>query len=407
MFKQTLLAATGIALLASIGAAHAQVGAETPEAEDQEARQDTIVVTGQKIERSLQDTAVSVAVVTDLQIEEENIIDFKDVIDRTANISTRDGGRFVIRGIDSLNVSGAGQGDLATIYVDGTALPRQATIQAPAEIWDVEQIEIFRGPQSTLQGRASLAGAIIINTADPTFEWSGRARAIYTTEEERFRFGAALGGPIVEDQLAFRLAFETSESDGFGTNVTTGEPLDAVETLVARGKLLFEPEALPGLSVLLSYSHEDVQSGEDFASLLVDDPANNRVGFSNDLIQYDTTVDIATATVEYDLNDRWSLTSITGWNEVEYGFVFDDDRTAAPIASRFFIDERETWTQEARAQYAGDTLQGVFWSICRKKIRHAHSGPVSWALIWSTISASISCSKRRRFRWTLPRLVLS
>ena len=118
LFKQTLLAATGIALLATIGAAHAQVGAETPEAEDQEARQDTIVVTGQKIERSLQDTAVSVAVVTDLQIEEENIIDFKDVIDRTANISPRDGGRFVIRGIDSLNVSGAWQGDLATIYVD-------------------------------------------------------------------------------------------------------------------------------------------------------------------------------------------------------------------------------------------------------------------------------------------------
>ena len=62
--------------------------------ESAESRQDTIVVTGQKIDRSLQDTPVSVAVVTADQLEEENIVDLQDVIDRTANITSRDGSRF-------------------------------------------------------------------------------------------------------------------------------------------------------------------------------------------------------------------------------------------------------------------------------------------------------------------------
>ncbi|MEM9054038.1 MAG: TonB-dependent receptor, partial [Pseudomonadota bacterium] len=333
---------------------------DVSEPDEQEARQGTIVVTGQKIDRSLQDTAVSVAVVTDLQLQQENIIDLVDAIERTANITTRDGSRFTIRGIDSLNVSGAGQGDLATIYVDGVALPRQASFAAPVDIWDISQIELFRGPQSTLQGRASLAGAIIINTADPSYETSGRLRAIYTTEEDSYRIGGAIGGPIIADQMAYRLAFERSESDGFGTNLTTGEPLDPVDTLTGRAKLLIEPEAVPGLEVLLSYTHDQRTSGEVFNSLAVDDPEDERVGFSNDPIIYDTEINMASATVDYEINDQWSLTSITGWNNVDYSFVFDDDRSAEPFSARRFKNIVETWTQEVRFQYSGETIDAVF-----------------------------------------------
>lgn len=326
---------------------------------DKEARQETIVVTGQKIERSLQDTAVSVAVVTDIQLEEDNIIDFVDAIERTANVTTRDGGNFTIRGINSTNVSGGGQGDLATIYVDGTALPRQASFAAPVDIWDVSQIELFRGPQSTLQGRASLAGAIIINTADPSYEWEGRARAIYTTESEETRLGVAFGGPIIDDQVAFRLSYEGSESDEFGFNETRNEPSNSIETSVLRGKLLIEPSAIPELEVILSYSHDERSSGEAFNVLSVDDPEENRTNFHNDPIRYETDIDIATATINYDLTDAWSLTSITGWNEVDYRFQFDDDRSAADSEFRTFETLIETWTQEVRGQYDGEKIDAV------------------------------------------------
>lgn len=76
---------------------------------DDEARQDTIIVTGQKIDRSLQDTPESVAVVTQVDIQTQNINDLSDAIARTANIATRfDDRGFSIRGISNENVSGAG-----------------------------------------------------------------------------------------------------------------------------------------------------------------------------------------------------------------------------------------------------------------------------------------------------------
>lgn len=350
MFKFGL-AVSMSALLAS--------GALAQEA-DTEQRQNIVVVTGQKIDRSLQDTPVSVAVVTDVQFEEENIVDMVDALARTANVVSSDGTRFKIRGIDSNMVSGAGDGDLATVYVDGSPLPRQASFAGPTDIWDVEQIEIYRGPQSTLQGRASLAGAILVKTADPSYEWGGRARAIYTTEEEKYRVGMAYGGPIVEDQVAFRLAFERSESAGFGDNLTTGRELDPSDTLTARGKLLIEPANIPDLEVILSYSHDERSLGQEDFSLSVNDPFNNRVGFNNDPIEYEAVVDIATVTANYDINDEWSLTAIGGWNDVDYRYVYDDDLSAAAEATRTYLTLTETWTQEMRAQYDGEKLDGVF-----------------------------------------------
>ncbi|MEH6487975.1 MULTISPECIES: TonB-dependent receptor [Hyphomonas] len=328
--------------------------------ESAESRQDTIVVTGQKIDRSLQDTPVSVAVVTADQLEEENIVDLQDVIDRTANITSRDGSRFTIRGIDSLSVSGYGSGDLATIYINGSPLPREASFTGPADVWDVSQIEIFRGPQSTLQGRASLAGAILVNTTKPAYDWSGRVRGIYTTEENAFRLGAAFGGPILEDQLAFRVAVEHQESDGFAYNPVRDEDLDRSDSFSARGTLLLEPASVPGLEILLSYSRDEDMLGQEMVNLSTDDPEHDRLAFNNDPIEYNTVLDIATATVSYGVNDRWSLTSITGWNELDYDFVYDDDLGPSPAATRTFVTTTETLTEELRVQYDGDAVDGVF-----------------------------------------------
>ena len=354
MFRSGLLLSAALIVAPCI---HAQDGATPDEAES---RQNTIVVTGQKIDRSLQDTQVSVAVVTAEQLQTENIVDLQDVIDRTANIVSNDGSRFTIRGIDSISVSGYGSGDLATIYINGSPLPREASFTGPADVWDVSQIELFRGPQSTLQGRASLAGAVLVNTTKPTYDWSGRVRGIYTTEENAFRLGAAFGGPIIEDQLAFRIALEQQESEGFGYNPVRDENSDRSESFSGRGTLLFEPAAIPGLEVILSYSHDEDMLGHGEFDLTTSDPEDDRLAFNNDPIEYNTVLDIATATVNYDINDQWSLTSITGWNELDYDFVYDDDLGPTPEATRSFVTRTETLTQELRAQFDGDTIDGVF-----------------------------------------------
>ncbi|MEM1147711.1 MAG: TonB-dependent receptor [Pseudomonadota bacterium] len=366
MLKSRLLGASSafIMVAAPFAAAQEDEAAAEPvvlaSADENERTLGTITVTGQKIARSLQDTQASVEVITDIEIERENILDLVDAIERTANITTLDGSNFTIRGVNSTSVSGAGQGNLATIYVDGVALPRTALFGAPTEIWDISQVEILRGPQSTLQGRASLAGAIIVNTADPTYDWNGRSRAIYTTEEERTSFAAAIGGPIIADQVAFRLAAETSESDGFTFNPVLNEPADPIETQSFRGKLLVEPNAIPGLEVVLSYSQQESSDGDSFNTLSVPDPEETRELPLNTSTRYETVIDIATAVIDYEINENWSVTSLTGWNEVDYEFIFDVNRDPLDPSIQTSDQLAETLQQELRLIYQGDALEAVF-----------------------------------------------
>ena len=116
-------------------------------------------------------------------------------------------------------VSGGGSGGLATVYVDGAPIPERHLNTTPLDLWDVAQVEILRGPQSTLQGRNALAGAIVIRTQDPTFDWTGRARVLMAEADERV-FSFAGGGPIIVDQLAFRVSIEDRKSDGHTYNIT-------------------------------------------------------------------------------------------------------------------------------------------------------------------------------------------
>ncbi|NQY41422.1 MAG: TonB-dependent receptor [Henriciella sp.] len=348
-----------LTLSASI-AALATCGALAQDAPELEARQDTVIVTGQKIDRSLQDTPESVAVVTQLDIQTQNINDLADAISRTANIATRfDDRGFSIRGISNENVSGAGFSDLATIYVDGAPISRDAVRGGPLNIWDIEQIEFLRGPQSTLQGRNALAGAIVINTAEPTYDWQGRARAVVSSSEEEQRFGAAFGGPIVDDQVAFRLGAEISETNGLVENTFLGGFEDENETLNIRGKVLIEPNAIPDLEVRLSYTHDDRKFGETIALFDIDDANDNRQIPNNRPYMDDTIYDLGVASIDYEINDRFSLKSITTYSELERERSGDTDRT--PVDLEFFGQSIETdsFTQEFLLSYSGDRLEGV------------------------------------------------
>ena len=349
--------AASLAALLTAGATAQEISTDDGDAE---ARQDTVIVTGQKIDRSLQDTPESVAVVTQVDIQTQNINDLADAISRTANIATRfDDRGFSIRGISNENVSGAGFSDLATIYVDGAPISRDAVRGGPLNIWDIEQIEFLRGPQSTLQGRNALAGAVVINTAEPTYDWQGRARAVFSTGDEEQRFGAAIGGPIIEDQVAFRLGAEVSETEGLVENTFLGGFEDENETLNVRGKVLIEPSAIPDLQVRLSYTHDDRKFGETIALFDIPDANDNRQLPVNRPYMDDTVYDLGVATIGYDINDRLSIKSITTYSELERERSGDTDRT--PDDLEFFGQsiDTESFTQEFLLSYSGDRLEGV------------------------------------------------
>lgn len=318
-----------------------------------------VIVSGEKTDRSLQETTTSVQVIGEQQIEDEQLADLYDVYDRAANVNARYGTYgVVIRGIEAFNVSGAGTGSLASIYLDDVALSRRAVESGPLQVWDAEQIELLRGPQSTLQGRNALAGAIIVRTRAPSFEWGGRGRII-VADDSRKEIAFAGGGPIVTDQLAFRVAAENVTSDGLIFNPTRNEDANFRDSRTYRGRLLFLPSAAPNLSVEALYLHNRSSSGEERSSITASDFWTNRVNPSNDPGRFDLGTDMGSLQIGLRLSDRIKLKSITGWSEDDYRAVSDGDLTPTTIERLSFNRQEEILTQEFRANLDFGRLTGV------------------------------------------------
>lgn len=328
---------------------------------DATAGEGDIIVTGEKAARTLQETPSSVAVTTTQRIANENLQTLQEVFNRTANIAETYGNTgFTIRGIANQGVSGAGDAPLSTIYIDGAALPDQLVGFGPTDLWDVGQVEIFRGPQSTLQGLNALAGAIVIRTQDPTPRWTGRARASIA-EYDTTSFAAAVGGPIVPGELSLRLAAEKRDSDGAIRNITRDTPEAPVDALMLRGKLLWTPSALPGFEARVSYLHYDRKAGYDFSYANTDRPGyfDDRVATSNDPNSSDARADIGTLELTYALGGGLALSSVTSYSDTRLVRRFDSDLTEVSAGNGYNPYTADTVTQELRLNYDSSWLSGL------------------------------------------------
>lgn len=351
----------GLLSAAAICALAAPAMAQTTAVATTEASQvDAIVVTGQKVDRKLQDTPTSVGVTTTLDISARNLIDVYDALAQTANITVPANKQsFSIRGIDAFNVSGAGEGALASVYLDGAPLPQRAVVAGPLDLFDITQIEVYRGPQSTLQGRNALAGAVIIRTADPSYVWSGKARAQTTDADDGRRFAAAIGGPIIADQLAFRIAGEIARADGLIYGVNTHADYAARKSETIRGKLLFTPSALPGLKIIAGYMHDRHVRGGDYVEFDAPYTKDDRVSLFDAPSVSTVTSDIGTLEASYTFSPRFTLSSVTSYSDVSYRYNYDQDFSAASIGLAEAYEPAKTLSQEARLNFDLGRLQGL------------------------------------------------
>ncbi|AYV48956.1 TonB-dependent receptor [Caulobacter flavus] len=358
--KSRLMMASAVGVWAVLaGSAWAEAPAAT--APDAPTQVDQVVVTGEKASRSVQDTVTSVAVTTARTIEREQIRDFYDVIAKTANMSETYGkSGFTIRGVANNNVSGGGTGGLATVYVDGAAIPERAMYGGPLDMWDVGQVEIFRGPQSTLQGRNALAGAVIVRTTDPTSDWNFKVRASTASGDDR-SIAFAGGGPIVADQLAFRVAFEDHTADGFIYNTTRKADDDTLDSRMIRGKLLLTPASAEGFKAIATYSRNERKSGYLYTYSRTDTPDyyDHRVTTTNSPNTSDITTDIATLEVEQKLSQRFILSGVASWSQVDLVQRYDGDLGPQTLSYGGQDEMIETSSQEVRLNYEGERLKGL------------------------------------------------
>jgi outer membrane receptor protein involved in Fe transport len=328
-------------------------------AEDNESKYEKITVTGQKITRTLQETPASIAIFSDAKIDQQNLSEISEVLFETANVHSSTGGNFSIRGIDSFNVSGAGTSALASIYVDGAVLP-EGLIRNGFSTWDAEQIEVFRGPQSTLQGRNALAGSIVMTTTAPSHEWGGKYRLQGGENGER-EAAIAVGGSLIDDQLAFRVSAEKEDFDGYNYNITRQEHADFKNDALYRLKLLYTPSAIPNLSAQLSFTRATTDKGTTGVNIPESgDPFKQRIITNNDPQRSLFETNMSTVEINYSISDAWDLVSVSTYSEVNSSYDdYDDDAGAEAKGSRFNHEDTETVSQEFRWVYHGEQLSGL------------------------------------------------
>lgn len=321
-----------------------------------------IVITGEKANRTVQDTPTSVAMTDASKIAHENLLRVQDIYARTANMSETYGAAgFTIRGIANMGVGAGGDADTATVYVDGAPIPADALFGGPTDLWDVAQVEILRGPQSTIQGLNALAGGVVITTRNPSMDrWSGDARLLWTEHDDR-AFAIALGGPVLTDQIGVRLSAERRADDGIIHNSTRGGADDALHALNLRGKIAITPLAIPGLEILLGYSRLRRSGGyvSEYARTDIPDHFDHR-GSAGD---YPTMgvmhSDMATVAISYALSASTRLSSVTSWNRIAGRSQIDSD--GGPVDLQH-IDERfrhRTFTQELRINHRKGPVDGL------------------------------------------------
>lgn len=316
----------------------------------------TTVVTGQKIDRSRQDTVDSVTVFNSYELEERaKADDFYDLLSQTANVVQERGFDFQIRGISTSGATNSTDGGSTIgVFVDDAVVGRRSRQAGAVSLWDVEQVEVLRGPQSTTSGRNSLAGAVHIKTKDPEFVSGGKAKLSYGSNNT-YQAAVAQTGPIT-DKLAYRVAVDHRHTDNFITNTVFGKTdWDEETSSTVRAKLKYQADK--DNSILFSASHNTF-----------DDKGDNKIRLEqrsaletseNFLNTWET--DTSNLSLKYDtrISKNWKLTGTTTHSLSRFDRDTDNDSGPSQASVlRQDTKERDT-TQEFLFNYEGDKTKAV------------------------------------------------
>ncbi len=217
--------------------------------------EEEILVTAQRKSERLQKVPIAVSAFSQDQLQKQKIDGGPNLVLSIPNVNFSKGNftgsNFSIRGIGSKLV--AASGDSATgIHINGSPLTANNLFEA--DFFDMERVEVLRGPQGTLYGRNATGGVVNLITAKPNFdEVMGNVRAEYgnyNSVKLRGMFNAPLG-----DMFAVRLAGTYLKRDGFGTNLTTGNDADSRDLWGGRVTLGFQPDET--FTAYLMWDHFD------------------------------------------------------------------------------------------------------------------------------------------------------
>lgn len=215
-----------------------------------------IVVTATRSAESLSKVAASISAVSEDDLGAGGIKDVASLSSAIPNLSVGDQfgvNRIFIRGIGLTSIDLGADGGVAFLQ-DGAQIARPAA--QLSGFYDLERVEVLRGPQGTLYGRGATAGAINLITKRPSDSLEGYGHLTYGNYDALTLEGA-VGGPISGDKVMVRIAGKYDRRDGYGKNLFTGKDIDDRDAYAFRGSLL--AKAGEDVEILLSgeYFHEN------------------------------------------------------------------------------------------------------------------------------------------------------
>lgn len=383
MAKRNLdhLLLAGSALLAW-GTASAQ---EVPQTETGEAEGIAeVLITASKREQSLQDTSLAVTAVgadrlTSAQVN--SIQDLQTIVPSVNFGSDFNQAKIFIRGVGA-NTSTTGNSTAVALHVDGAVVAR-AEAQLTS-LFDLQRVEVLRGPQGTLYGRNATGGSINLITAKPTRELEGYARISFGNYDTR-NTEAAIGGPIT-DKLLFRVAAKDESRGGFGINPVTGQDVDDLNRTMARAHLQYDFTSTTSLLLTGEYFRQDDSSGavhflrESFpgvprlAALGAGGYAlNPRDVASEGQPGTDTTSHSVTGTLRIEATDALTFTNIANYRRFRSSLFQDLDLSAvveslqtngAPTTFQERRIDSEQYSNELQVNFTApfvDVVGGLFY----------------------------------------------
>ena len=250
LFRASAAWVVGIGLTAAPAMAQTEPApvAETSDPTD-------IIVTATKRNENLSQVPIAVSVTTDEDIAAKGIVRPQDYLISTPNVTFIDeatGDSFTnIRGQTSVRNSDPN----VAVVIDGVQL--SSLKQFNQDLFNIQQIEVLKGPQSAIYGRNAAAGAIVVTTKLPRAELGGSVLAGYGSWNTA-RAQAEVSGPLT-DTLGFGLAASFRDTDGPFTNITTGEKPYRLRTVLGQARLYWEPA--DGLTVDFKLSGHDTKGG--------------------------------------------------------------------------------------------------------------------------------------------------
>ena len=346
-----------------------------------------IIVTAQKRDQSLQEVTAAVTALSSERLESahvNNIEDLQLIVPSVYFGNDFNMAKLTIRGVGS-NTSTTGSETGVALHVDGAVVAR-AEAQLTS-LFDLDRVEVLRGPQGSLYGRNAVGGSINLITAKPTEEFSGYGRLSYG-DYNYINFEGALAGPLGSDRVLGRIAVKSEDRDGFGENPVTGNDVDDLDRKMARAHLQFNlsddfdillsgeyydqsdrsralkfrRDAFPGVVRLTSGGCQPVGAACTYAS----DPRD--LASETDPFT-DTETWAVTGTLTWGLSDNFSLVSITNYRDLQtvIGQDLDLAATANSLATTNFnttyqrrdVDSEQVSTELQLKYDDNERLNGV------------------------------------------------